>query len=52
MKKVSGNPCVSCRVRDPRTCDNKLCKRWQVWFLQRWEGINGYWKKYGKERMG
>ena len=52
MKKRKENPCLHCRVGDSKTCDNKNCKRWQAWFLGRWENIHGYWKQYGKERMG
>lgn len=32
------SPCLSCtRVRDPQNCENKLCKDWQAWFIDRWE---------------
>lgn len=32
------SPCYSCtRVRDPQNCENKLCKDWQAWFIDRWE---------------
>lgn len=31
-------PCQTCRrVRDPRNCENKLCKEWQTWFIDRWD---------------
>ena len=34
------SPCFTCtRVRDPENCENKLCKDWQSWFLQRWEAM-------------
>lgn len=32
------SPCLTCsRVRDPDNCENKLCKDWQAWFIDRWE---------------
>ena len=32
------SPCETCiRVRDPQACENKNCKDWQAWFLDRWE---------------
>lgn len=32
------SPCATCtRVRDPQNCENKTCKDWQAWFLDRWE---------------
>ena len=32
------SPCLECtRVRDPQNCENKLCKDWQAWFIDRWE---------------
>lgn len=37
------SPCLSCtRVADPRSCDNKNCKPWQQWFLDRWAMIHAY----------
>ena len=34
------SPCLRCtRVRNPQTCENKLCKDWQAWFLHRWESM-------------
>ena len=34
------SPCVGCtRVKDPQTCENKLCKDWQTWFISRWEAM-------------
>ena len=34
------SPCLKCtRVKDPQSCENKLCKDWQVWFINRWEAI-------------
>ena len=33
-------PCLTCtRVKDPVNCENKLCKDWQAWFLERWESM-------------
>ena len=37
------SPCLRCtRVTDPRECENKNCKLWQQWFLQRWALIHAY----------
>ncbi len=37
------SPCITCtRVPDPRNCENKQCKRWQKWFLDRWALIHAY----------
>lgn len=34
------SPCLTCqRVRDPGNCENKLCKEWQAWFIDRWEAM-------------
>lgn len=34
------SPCLQCtRVRDPQNCENKLCKDWQAWFIDRWESM-------------
>ena len=34
------SPCLHCkRVRDPENCENKLCKDWQAWFIDRWEAM-------------
>ena len=34
------SPCASCqRVRDSKNCENKLCKDWQAWFIDRWEAM-------------
>ena len=36
----TNSPCLSCqRVRDPKNCENKLCKEWQAWFIDRWEDM-------------
>ena len=34
------SPCLNCtRVRDPINCENKTCKDWQAWFIDRWESM-------------
>lgn len=34
------SPCLLCtRVKDPQACENKNCKDWQTWFLDRWESM-------------
>lgn len=37
------SPCRLCqRVRDPANCENKLCRDWQSWFIDRWEARRRY----------
>lgn len=37
------SPCQRCvRVPDPDKCDNKECRPWRQWFLDRWELIHRY----------
>lgn len=37
------SPCLQCtRVRDPQNCENKLCKDWQAWFIDRWESMRDH----------
>ena len=32
------SPCLTCtRVRNPGNCENKTCKEWRAWFIDRWE---------------
>ena len=32
------SPCLTCtRVQKPHNCENKTCKEWQAWFIDRWE---------------
>ena len=34
------HPCKTCtRVKDPKKCENKTCKDWQKWFMDRWEAM-------------
>ena len=34
------SPCLECtRVKDPQACENKGCKDWQAWFLNRWDAM-------------
>ena len=41
------SPCLFCKlVADPRACEDKSCKLWQEWFLQRWEMIHAYPRKH------
>ena len=31
------SPCARCtRVTDPRQCENKDCRLWQKWFIEKW----------------
>lgn len=40
------SPCYHCtRVRDPQNCENKNCKDWQAWFIDRWESMREYVRK-------
>jgi len=42
------SPCLTCiRVADPRACENKNCKPWRQWFLDRWALIH----KYPRQQM-
>lgn len=43
---MSESPCKTCtRVKDPKNCENKICRDWQIWFLDRWESLREYYKK-------
>ena len=34
------SPCMSCTsVPDPRQCENKNCRRWQAWFVEKWDNL-------------
>lgn len=40
---MAKSPCLECtRVRDPQNCENKLCKDWQAWFIDRWEAMRAH----------
>jgi len=40
---MMNSPCIHCiRVRDPKNCENKTCKDWQAWFIDRWESMREY----------
>jgi len=31
------SPCMCCtKVKDPTVCDNKDCRQWQRWFIEKW----------------
>ena len=33
-------PCTDCtRVKDRAGCENKQCKEWRDWFIQKWEEL-------------
>ena len=37
------SPCLHCtRVRDPKNCENKTCKDWQAWFIDRWNTMRAH----------
>lgn len=39
-KTFAYSPCLTCqRVRDPKNCENKLCKEWQDWWIGWWEDM-------------
>lgn len=39
-KDIMDSPCLTCtRVKNPRNCENKTCKDWQAWFIDRWEAM-------------
>lgn len=49
MKNWKESPCTGCsRVDNWEKCDNKNCKLWQRWFLDRWEQLR---KAMGTERV-
>lgn len=34
------SPCVRCtKVKDPRDCENKDCRLWQTWFIEKWNDM-------------
>lgn len=34
------SPCARCtKVSDPRSCDNKDCRQWRKWFLEKWDAM-------------
>lgn len=34
------SPCTRCtKVADPRECDNKTCRLWQKWFIEKWDNM-------------
>ena len=40
MTDKDRSPCLSCtRVACPGDCENKACKEWKQWFLNRWDRI-------------
>ncbi len=44
------SPCRGCaRVRDPANCENKLCKEWQAWFVERWDAMRTKWNTSRKD---
>ena len=37
------SPCLTCtRVKNPQSCENKACKEWQSWFVDRWDSMRRY----------
>lgn len=43
MNRMELSPCLYCtRVADPENCENKGCKPWRNWFLNRWAAIHTY----------
>ena len=43
LKPRYSSPCLTCtRVPDPRACDNKECRPWRQWFIDRWALIHAY----------
>ena len=34
------SPCLRCtRVAQPRECENKNCKLWRSWYIQKWDDM-------------
>lgn len=51
----TGKPCEVCtRVRRPEDCENKTCKEWQQWFIERWDAMRSsvLQSDAGESRMG
>ena len=45
------NPCLTCvRVDDPSICENKNCKLWKSWFLQRWNQMHNTYKDLANKK--
>ena len=43
LKPKYPSPCLTCtRVSDPRACENKECRQWRQWFVERWALIHAY----------
>ena len=43
METKKKSPCLVCtRVKDPSSCDNKICPQWRGWFLRRWAEMRAY----------
>ena len=37
---MNASPCLSCtRVKDPRLCENKECRVWRRWFVEKWDAL-------------
>lgn len=37
---MNASPCLSCtRVKDPRLCENKECRVWRKWFVEKWNAM-------------
>ena len=46
------NPCLNCqRVRNPQTCESKVCKDWQAWFIATWESMREHVRKQMEESI-
>ena len=42
-------PCSICtKCQDPNKCENKNCKDWKAWFLDRWKKLHNFYKRYGE----
>ena len=34
------SPCLKCyRVEDPAACEDKNCRVWRKWFVEKWDGM-------------
>lgn len=43
-------PCKTCtRVKDPKKCENKVCREWQAWFIQKWDELRKGWGTNGND---
>lgn len=44
-------PCETCtKVNHPEQCTSKTCPDWKAWWLERWEAIHDFGRRYVKKK--